>query len=62
MSDYKPVSCDFYDDFTAAATTRQDVELEFEMNGETRISVRTWSAHWSEIFQAALTWKMSNSS
>ncbi len=34
MSDYKPVSCDFHDELTAAATKQQEVELEFEMNGE----------------------------
>lgn len=36
MSDYKPVTCDFHDELTAAATRDQEVELEFEMNGETQ--------------------------
>lgn len=35
MSDYKPISCDFHDELTAAATRGQEVEIEFEMNGET---------------------------
>jgi Rho-binding antiterminator len=34
MSDYKPVSCDFHDELTAAATTGKEIELEFEINGE----------------------------
>lgn len=36
MSDYKPITCDFHDELTAAATRQQEVELEFEMNGETQ--------------------------
>lgn len=34
MSDYKPVSCDFHDELTAASTRNAEVELTFEMNGE----------------------------
>lgn len=34
MSDYKPVSCDFHDELTAASTRGSEVELAFEMNGE----------------------------
>jgi Rho-binding antiterminator len=36
MSDYKPVSCDFHDELTAAATTGKEVVLEFEIHGETQ--------------------------
>jgi Rho-binding antiterminator len=36
MSDYKPVSCDFHDELTAAATTGKEVELVFEIHGVTQ--------------------------
>lgn len=36
MSEYKPVSCDFHDELTAAATTGREIVLEFEINGETQ--------------------------
>ncbi|MDX1584806.1 MAG: transcriptional antiterminator [Thermoanaerobaculia bacterium] len=36
MTDYKPVSCDFHDELTAASTKGSEIELTFEMNGETQ--------------------------
>ncbi|MCC3155917.1 hypothetical protein LJ737_01620 [Hymenobacter sp. 15J16-1T3B] len=41
MSDYRPISCSFYDELEARATTRQPCTLHFREAPEAPLSART---------------------